>query len=157
MIETLLEGVKIYSGLPWWGSIAITATIVRICLFPLFVRAADTAGRLATLQPYIKPIQERIRAASSTQDRVSVAAASQEMKELYSSAKVEVWRPFVPMIVQIPLGYGSFRLMKGMAALPVPGLDSQGILWLQDLTVSDPYLILPLTTAGIYYYIYKVN
>ena len=53
--------------------------------------------------------------------------------------------------------FGMFRLLRGMAALPVPGLEDGGILWFQDLTMPDPFYILPVASAAVMYYIMKVR
>jgi YidC/Oxa1 family membrane protein insertase len=46
--------------------------------------------------------------------------------------------------LQIPLGIGMFRLLRNMSEIPVPGLETGGLLWFSDLTVPDPLYILPL-------------
>lgn len=50
-------------------------------------------------------------------------------------------------MLQIPLGFGMFRVIRGMASLPVPAMLNESIFWLNDLTVHDPYFILPAMTA----------
>jgi len=45
--------------------------------------------------------------------------------------------------------------MKAMAALPVPGLDQGGFLWLMDLTIPDPYYVLPVLTSVTMFYTFK--
>lgn len=67
-----------------------------------------------------------------------------------------MWRLFVPML-QVPIGFATFRLMRGMADLPVPGLDDGGFLWLTDLTQSDPYFILPIVTGIAFHLTFKVS
>ena len=82
--------------------------------------------------------------------------ATQDLRALYRQADIQLWKLAVPLI-QVPIGYGTFRLLKGMAALPVPGLEDGGLLWIKDLTISDPYMILPATTAIAIYYTFKVR
>ena len=154
-VETLLEHVHIWTDTPWWASIVFTAVLVRVVMLKAYVGASDTAARMAVITPHIKPIQAKIAVAKQARDQQAMMAASAEMQGIYRSAKVQLWRLAVPML-QVPLGYGTFRLMRGMAALPVPGLDEQGLLWLQDLTLSDPYFILPIVTAGAFHYTFKV-
>ncbi|KAK8048049.1 mitochondrial export translocase [Apiospora saccharicola] len=40
-----------------------------------------------------------------------------------------------------------FRLLRAMAALPVPSLETGGIAWFTDLSVYDPTYALPMATA----------
>lgn len=155
-VETLLEHVHVWTGTPWWASIVLTAVFVRLVMLKAYVNASDTSARLAVITPRVKPIQDRLSAAKAARDQQAMMAASAEMQAAYQSANVQLWRLAVPML-QIPLGFGTFRLMRGMADLPVPGLDRQGLLWLQDLTLPDPYFILPIVTAGAFHYTFKVR
>lgn len=41
-----------------------------------------------------------------------------------------------------------FFALKGMASLPVESMRHGGLYWFADLTVPDPYYILPIITAG---------
>ena len=155
-VETLLEHVHIWSGTPWWASIVLTAVLVRLAMLKAYVNASDTAARMAVIAPLVKPIQERVSAARAARDQQAMMAASAEMQGLYRSGNVKLWRLAVPML-QIPLGFGTFRLMRGMADLPVPGMDTGGVLWLQDLTLGDPYFVLPIVTAAAFHYTFKVR
>ncbi len=155
-MEAALEIVHVYIGTPWWASILLTALALRVAFFTLYVNAADTAARQMTLAPLMKPIKQRIDAAKHTQDMEAVKMASIEMRQLYKAADIKLSRMFLPILVQGPIGYGTFRLLKGMAALPVPGMDEGGLLWLKDLTVSDPYLILPMVTGFAFFWTFKV-
>lgn len=47
-------------------------------------------------------------------------------------------------LVQIPLFISFFMALRKMCYLPVESLQTGGYLWFQDLTVFDPYFILPV-------------
>ncbi len=155
-VETMLEHVHVWTGTPWWASIVLTAVLVRLTMLKAYVSASDTSARMAVITPHVKPIQDRIKAARAVRDREAMMTASAEMQAVYRAANVQLWKLAVPML-QIPLGFGTFRLMRGMADLPVPGLDTQGFLWLQDLTLGDPYFVLPIVTAAAFHYTFKVG
>ena len=139
------------------GSIVLTAVIVRVALVKLYTNAADTAGRVATIQPYLNPIQARMKEAQATQNKQLMLETYGEMSAIYKSAGVQLRKMFYPAMLQAPLGLGTFRLMQGMAKLPVPGLDEAGLLWFADLTVPDPYYIFPAMTGAILWYTLKVS
>lgn len=155
-METLIEHVHIYAGTPWWASIAISMVIIRGILLKFYFDAADTSARNQLISEHTTPMMDRYKAAAVAQDRVAMQQASAEMKEMRRAAGIKMWKLYVPML-QIPLGFGTFRLMRGMAHLPVPGFDSGGFLWIQDLTLSDPTFILPALTSACYYYTFKVK
>lgn len=155
-VQTLLEHVHVYSGLPWWSSIILTAVLVRVSLIKLFIGASDTSARLAVLQPVVQPIKDRMKAAQHAKDIQAVKMHAAEMSTIYKNANVKVYKMFLPLI-QIPIGFGTFRLLRGMSALPVPGLQDGGVLWMKDLTVGDPFFILPVVTGLAFHYTIKVS
>lgn len=146
LLQTILEYVHIYSGTGWGVSMILTTLLVRLVLLKAFINASDTAARVAVMAPTIAPIKARIKEARTLKDTHQIRVIAAELREIYKSAGIQQWRTFVPML-QLPLGFGTFRLLRGMADLPVPGLDNAGFLWLTDLTMSDPYYILPVFTG----------
>ena len=129
--------------------------LLRSLLFKFYMDAADISARRQLLKPLEDPIRERINATKTTQDKRALLQASQELSLLHRSSGVKIWKSFIPFL-QLPVGFGTFRLMRGMASLPVPGFDTGGLLWMPDLTQPDPYFILPIATAATYHYTFKV-
>ena len=156
-VETLLEHIHIYAGTPWWMSIGLTVVAVRLLIFKFYINAQDTSARIAAIKPLTAEIDERQKDAVASRDQQQLRELSLERRALYGKFGIKVSRIFWPMVFQIPLGFGTFRLMRGMTALPVPGFDEGGPLWLSDLTIADPYYILPLATAATYYWTFKVR
>lgn len=155
-METLLEHIHIYTGTPWWGSILLTALVVRLALFKPYLGAADVSARAASIQPITAPIREKMMAAQRAGDQQGMLLARQELLAMHKRAGIKMYKAFTPLF-QVFLGFGTFRLFRGMASLPVPGLETGGLLWLKDLTVQDPYYILPLATAGAFYLVMRVR
>lgn len=155
-VEYLLEHVHIYTATPWWASILLTALAVRLALLKPYIDASDTSTRVVTMTELAKPIKARLDAAKSCRDQVAVMQAAQEMKALYQQAGIKLWKTTVPLL-QVPIGYGTFRLLRRMAELPVPGLEDGGFLWLKDLTISDPYYLLPALTGWAIHLTFKVR
>ncbi len=155
-IQFLLEHIHIYTGTPWWASILLTAVTVRLALFKPYVGAADASARLAKIQPITAPVRDKMMACQRTGDQQGMLLARQELKEIHKKADIKTYKAFVPLL-QVFLGFGTFRLFRGMASLPVPGLETGGLLWLQDLTVPDPYYILPVVTSAAFYLLMRVR
>ena len=150
LFERLLEYVHIYTGTPWWGSTLIVILIIRTLLLKLYFDSADTMARYKLIKPLEAPLQERYREALRTKDPVETRKIWAEMNALRKGAGMVLWKQFVPLI-QIPISFSLFRLMRGMSTLPAPGFDTGGFLWIKDLTVSDPYYIMPIVqTAALY-------
>lgn len=154
-MEWLLEHIYIYSGTSWWASILLTAVAVRLMLIKPYMEAADVSARLATLQPILKPITDKMTQAGKDKDRLLMQQCQQEMQRIRRKVGIKVWKMAIPL-TQVFLGYGTFRLMRGMSLLPVPGLETGGLLWIHDLTISDPLYVLPLATTFMFFSVMKV-
>jgi YidC/Oxa1 family membrane protein insertase len=155
MIEWTLEHIHIVGGLPWWGAIAATAILMRALTFPLYLKSADQAARGAALVSLTKPLTEKMSAAQKAGDQTAVMQAWTEMGAIRKRAGLSYVSQFTPMIVQSVLGFCSFKLMRGMANLPVPGLKEGGFGWITDLTISDGYLLLPAIMAGAMHMMFR--
>jgi len=156
-MEWLVVVLHVTGGLPWVGAIALAVFAVRGGAFPLYIRSADTAARMAHLRPLTKDMQAQMMEARLTQDNAKMMQITQQLQGAYRAAGVKPSRMILPLVVQAPLGYGLFRLVRNMCVLPVPGLDAAGILWFPDLTMSDPFYILPLVASGVQYLSLKVS
>ena len=154
-VQTVLEHVYIYLGTPWWASIGITVFLIRASLFKAFIDATDVSTRRQIIKPLEEPINERMKAARATGSKMALHDAWRERNVLYKKAGIVGWKSFVPLL-QLPLGFGIFRLVRGMSTLPVPGFENGGFLWIHDLTVGDPYYLLPIVASWGYYYAFKV-
>ncbi|KAI9791637.1 MAG: Mitochondrial inner membrane protein oxa1 [Peltula sp. TS41687] len=150
MMQWLLEHIHIWMGTPWWLSIALSALALRLAFFKLYVDAADTSGRMAAMKPLTQGLLNKMKQAQVERDTPTVLRIKSEMNSVYARAGIKVWKAFIPAI-QIPFGYGSFRLLRNMSALPVPGLETGGLLWLRDLTIPDPWFGLPILTGMMFY------
>lgn len=104
----------------------------------------------------MQDIRNRLDEAKRAQDIPEVMRQSQEMKNVYLAAGIKIWKSFLPFL-NIPLGYGFFRITRSMAALPAPGLDEGGLLWFTDLTLSDPFFMLPVATGVATFFLFKVG
>ncbi|KAK3062623.1 hypothetical protein LTS18_003680, partial [Coniosporium uncinatum] len=155
MQEWLLEHLHVVSGMPWWASIIAHALVYRLLLFPLFLRSSDAVARLTALNPVIKPLMKRATDAQMSGDQAEMAKARLELFQAYKVSGTKPWNTFVPMIAQLPFGYGNFKLYRAMGNLPVPGLETGGFLWVTDLTRVDPYFVMPVAFSVAMYYTAK--
>lgn len=48
---------------------------------------------------------------------------------------------------QAPVFMSFFFALKGMSNIPVESMKEGGLFWFADLTICDPYYILPLLTS----------
>lgn len=125
-------------------------------MFKAYMDAADNAARMAVCMPLTKPLTDKMTALSGAGDATGAMALRAEVQRIHKRAGVVTWKSFVPM-VQMLIGYGTFVLLRAMSHLPVPGLETGGVLWFQNLALPDPYYLLPLGTAGVLHYVLRVR
>ena len=152
-----MEHIHIYTGMPWWGSIAVTSVLLRLVLFPLYVRSSDTLARSQAMTPVTKPITDRMQAARARKDNYEMSLAWQQLNKVRKEAGLSMTAQFTPMLAQAVFGYCGFKILRAAAALPVPAFKTEGFLWLKDLTVPDPYLILPIAMAGVIHMLMRMG
>lgn len=80
-----------------------------------------------------------------------------EMRHLIKSFGLSFPKMLTPAVLQAALGFGTFRLLRNMCHLSIPGLDEGGVLWFTDLTIPDPLYILPLASAAILHVMFRVR
>ncbi|VDD95518.1 unnamed protein product [Enterobius vermicularis] len=117
-----IETIHIELDLPYWSTIAFT-TVLRLAL--IYVPIV-TQRNIAKQSKYAKEIQEfQTRAAAARKEGNSLLA-QQILLEQFDFYKKK----------GIRYGQQAFILL------------ANGFLWFQDLTVPDPYYILPIVSAG---------
>jgi YidC/Oxa1 family membrane protein insertase len=135
-------------GAPWWLSIALLTVVVRTLLFPLTVKQVKSMRAMQDLRPEM----ERIRA----QYRDNRQKQQEEIMRLYQERKINPLGGCLPILVQMPIFIGIFYVIRqfggyslGGRTIPpqYPSFHEGGLMWFQNLSVADPYYILPILSA----------
>lgn len=156
MIEFLLENIHIYTGIPWWGSVMATALLIRLALFYPTLQASDITAKMQEVKPILDPVRARMLAYAKSEDTVGAMREKRNAAMINEEYGIKPWKAFVPML-QIPIGFGCFRVMNGMSSLPVPALENEHFLWMTDLSLRDPTFLLPIATGAMLYYSMRVR
>ncbi|RYP58274.1 hypothetical protein DL769_009035 [Monosporascus sp. CRB-8-3] len=157
--EWLLEHVYVYTGLPWWGALAAAATLWRVILFVPTLRASKSSAQMQEMQKspeYLQAYEEFKLAAYRTHDNMAMMKARARMTAVRKQAGVNFWWIPVPLLT-VPFSFGMFRLVRGMASIPVPSMETGGLAWFTDLTIHDPYYILPIANVLLGTLMFKQN
>lgn len=157
LVQWMLEHVHIYSATPWWASIVITTVIIRTAMFPLVMRQSNEMAKMTAMKPILDEIKAKQAQSGANGNPQLAAQAKLEFQQHLKAADISLPRMWIPMLLQIPIGYGAFKLTRAAANLPVPGLEHGGLAWITDLTVSDPYYIIPLTMVAVMHMLMKVK
>lgn len=77
-------------------------------------------------------------------DKLALQRHALKMRKMYKDAGVNMGTMALGPLVQLPVTLGLFFAAKGLCDLPVAQLAYSGLSILPDLTVADPYMVLPL-------------
>ncbi|KAF8346528.1 60Kd inner membrane protein-domain-containing protein [Amanita rubescens] len=116
----------------------------RFILFPFVIAGLRNSAKLLPLQPQLLKAQEDMTKIKQKGDTLALQKQVLKMKKMYDDAGVNMGTTFLSPFIQVPVTLGVFFGVKTMCQLPVPQLTHSGLSILQDLTVPDPYMILPI-------------
>ena len=129
-----------------WGVAIILITFtVKGALYPLTKAQYTSMAKMRLLQPKIQALRERYG-----EDRQKVSKA---MMELYKKEKVNPLGGCFPILLQMPIFIALYwSLMESVELRHAPFM-----LWIQDLSVKDPYFILPILMGISMFFIQKMS
>ena len=140
----------------WWLSIVGLTLFFRGAMMVPQLIASDTSSRAQALQPLTKPRIDALKVATPAGDHAKVAQLRKELSMIYKGANIKFWKYGLPFL-QMPLGFGCWRLMWNMADAGIPGLATGGTLWFTNLCAPDPMHILPLATGLVNHITVRVS
>jgi YidC/Oxa1 family membrane protein insertase len=128
---------KIHGVVGNWGwAIVILTILIKAAFFKLTEAQYRSTARMRKLQPRIEQLKERYG-----DDRQRM---SQAMMEMYKKEKVNPLGGCLPILVQIPIFIALYWVLLESVELR----QAPFILWIDNLSVRDPYFVLPLLNAA---------
>jgi YidC/Oxa1 family membrane protein insertase len=134
----LLNYINTIFGNWGWSIVAITA-LIRLVLYPLTYKGMVSMNKIKELAPKIKELQ--------TKHKDDKQKASAAMMELYKKHGANPMGGCLPMIMQIPVFFAIYRVL--MNAVELKG--AEWIFWITDLSLKDPFYVLPLLMGATMY------
>lgn len=106
------------SGWAWGGAIILLTVLMRIVLFPLFVKQIHSSRKMQALQPQIAALRKKYK---NDKQRLN-----QETMKLYQENGANPIAGCLPLLVQMPIFFGLFGVLRGLSDAK-PGTGSHGI------------------------------
>jgi YidC/Oxa1 family membrane protein insertase len=115
-----------------WGIAIILLTfLVKAVLFPLTYKSTQSMNAMKALQPEVEKLKEKYK---NDREKLNVATM-----QLYQKNKVNPLGGCLPMLLQMPIWFALYAALQTSVEL-----YREPFLWLKDLTIHDPYFILPV-------------
>lgn len=120
-----------------WGlAIILLTVIVKMFLYPLSAASYKSMAKMRKLQPEMQRLKERFG-----DDKQKF---SQAMMDLYKKEGANPLGGCLPMLLQMPVFLALYwTLMESVELRQAPFY-----LWIEDLSVMDPYFVLPILMGG---------
>ena len=136
----------IQSAVVNWGiAIIILTLLVKLAFFQLSAAGYKSMARMRKVQPRIIAIRDEY-----ANDK---AKQSQAMMELYKKEKINPLGGCFPILVQMPVFIALYWVLMESVELR----QAPFALWIQDLSIMDPYFVLPILMGASMYYMQKLN
>lgn len=138
--------IELGSGTGNWGvAIILLTLLVKGAFFHLSAASYRSMAKMRKLQPKMLELRDRYG-----DDRQKL---SQETMELYRKEKVNPLGGCLPILIQMPVFLSLYWVLLESVELRQAPLGA----WIHDLSVMDPYFVLPLLMGASMYYQQKLN
>ena len=144
-----LELIQVTTGIPWFHTIVVTTLLYRVILMPLGIQSLRNSARLLPMTPRMNAVKAEMTAAQKAGDMLGTQRALLKQKQIYKDAGVNMGPMILNPFVQLPVTLGLFFGVKKMCTLPVMQLKQSGLDVLPDLTVPDPFFVLPVLATAL--------
>lgn len=123
-------------------AIIIFTVVVKLCLYPLYIKQTKSTVKMAEVQPKMQALQRKY---ANDKETLNI-----KMAELYKEEKFNPMGGCLPMLIQMPIIMGLFALLKNPMKYITGDMIfafHESFLWIKDLSQPDPW-ILPII-AGV--------
>lgn len=129
-----------------WGLAIIGLTLfVKLLFFKLSATSYKSMAKMRKLAPKLAEMKERYG-----DDRQKF---SQEMMKMYKTEKVNPFGGCLPLLIQMPVFLALYYVLMESVELR----HSPFFGWIFDLSVKDPYFVLPIIYGITMYFMQKLN
>lgn len=138
--------VKIHGLVGNWGvAIILLTVLIKTVFFKLSATSYRSMANMRRVAPRMQDIREQY-----AEDK---AKQSQAMMELYRKEKINPMGGCLPVLVQMPVFISLYWVLMESVELR----HSPFFLWIEDLSVMDPYFVLPLLMGASMWFMQKLN
>jgi YidC/Oxa1 family membrane protein insertase len=140
----LLDNIHSYVG-NWGWSIILLTILIKLVFFPLSAASYKSMARMKEVQPRLVAMKEQYKGEPQK--------LNQAMMEMYRKEKINPLGGCLPVLIQIPVFISLYWVL--LSSVEMRG--APWILWIHDLSVPDPYYILPVIMAASMFVQTKLN
>ncbi len=129
----------------WGFAIILLTVLIKIIFFYPSAASYRSMAKMRKVQPKMQALKERYG-----EDRQKFSA---EMMKLYREEKVNPFGGCLPILIQMPVFLALYWVLMESVELR----QAPFILWINDLSVKDPFFVLPLIMGVTMWVQQKLN
>lgn len=129
----------------WGWSIIFLTMLIKGLFFPLSAASYKSMARMRAVAPRLAALKEQ-----HGDDRQKL---SQSMMELYKKEKINPLGGCLPILVQMPV----FLSLYWVLLESVEMRQAPWLLWITDLSIKDPFFILPIIMGATMFIQQRLN
>ena len=124
---------KLHGVIGNWGwAIVALVFLLKILFYPLNAKAYASMAKMKAINPKVMDLRERYKD--------NPQQMQMEMMRVYREEKVNPMGGCLPILIQIPVFIALYLVL--LSSVEMRG--APWILWIKDLSIKDPYFILPV-------------
>jgi YidC/Oxa1 family membrane protein insertase len=140
----LLENIHTYVN-NWGWSIILLTILIKLVFFPLSAASYKSMARMKEVQPRLLVMREQYKGEPQK--------LNQAMMDMYRKEKINPLGGCLPVVIQIPVFISLYWVLLSSVEMR----NAPWVAWIQDLSVPDPYYILPIIMAASMFVQTKLN
>jgi YidC/Oxa1 family membrane protein insertase len=131
------EPTSAHGNLSWGWAIILFTVLINLVLLPLRIKGMKSALAMQRIQPGIDAIKAKYKNPKATDPKM--AEMNAEVMAYQKEHGVSMFGGCIPSLIQLPLLFAFFTMMNHVVEL-----RQAHFFWLPDLSLADPYHILPI-------------
>jgi YidC/Oxa1 family membrane protein insertase len=129
----------------WGWTIVALTLLIKAAFYPLSAASYRSMAKMKLVAPRLKLLKEKFG-----DDKAKMNAA---MMEMYKTEKINPLGGCFPMVIQVPVFISLYWVLLGSVEMR----GAPWILWIHDLSVRDPWFILPAIMTATMFLQIKLN
>lgn len=118
-------------------AIMLFGIMIKLIFFPLSRQMIASQHKMQMIQPEMKKLQKRYKE--------DPQRLNQETMQLYKTYKVNPFSGCLPLVIQMPIFFALYQTL----ITSIEFRQASFIFWITDLSLKDPYYVLPIAMGVI--------
>jgi len=143
----ILRGLQfIYKYVNNYGIAIIILTFgIRFMMFPLQLKSFRSMKKMQVVQPELKALREKFKDDPQRMQKETMA--------LFKRAGTNPMSGCLPLMAQMPIFIAFYQVLYNAVEL----VNAPFFFWLQDLSIKDPFYVLPVLMGIAFFFQSKLN